>query len=104
MSVTGGRVTVKQARKLVDRVLNRRADAFYADGKRVRLDQARLATTSSMNSTMFLWRGVRIKRAGTITHIVVGGTLVEIQPRAVAVGMTFSASVPVIDIAGAWTS
>jgi hypothetical protein len=93
-------VTVDQAIQVLEGVRSKPADAVYRDGRRLRLGSARLVRTVESDDARIEWRGVKVKRSGTITAIVVGGDTIAITPRDVRSGMTFSASAPVEDIAG----
>jgi hypothetical protein len=92
-------VTVDQAMQVLEDLRSTQADAVYPDGRRLRLGEARLVRTVDSDMARIEWRGVKVKRSGTITAIAVGGAIIEIEPRAVRSGMTFSASAPVEDIA-----
>ena len=93
-------MTVDQAMQVFEGLRSMPADAVYSDGRRLRLGRARLVTTVESNIKRIEWAGVKVKRSGTITAIAVGGARVEITPREVRSGMTFSACAPVEDIAG----
>lgn len=92
-------MTVDQAMQVLEGLRSMQADAVYPDGRRLRLGEARLVRTVDSDTARIEWRGVKVKRSGTITAIAVGGDVIEIEPRDVRAGMTFSASAPVEEIA-----
>ena len=93
-------MTVDQAMQVLEGLRSKPAHAVYRDGRRLRLGQARLVRTVESKVTRIEWRGVKVRRSGTITAISVGGAMIAITPRDVRSGVTFSASAPVEDIAG----
>lgn len=93
-------MTVDQAMKMFEALGPMRANAVYSDGRRQRLGGARLVSALGSNIARIEWRGVKVKRRGTVIALAVGHAVVEIVPRDVRAGMTFSASAPVEDLGG----
>jgi len=93
-------MTVDQAMKVLKALGPMQANAVYSDGRRQRLGRARLVTALGSDDTRIEWAGVKVKRRGTVIAVAVGNAIVELIPRDVRAGMTFSASAPVEDLGG----
>ena len=91
-------MTVDQAMRIFEALGPTRADAVFSDGRRQRLGRARLVKALGSSATRIEWGGVKVKRRGTVVAVAVGQALLEIVPRDVRSGMTFSASAPVEDL------
>lgn len=92
-------MTVDQAMQMFEGLRSMPADGIYSDGRRLRLGRARLVTALGSNVRRIEWGGVKVKRRGTVTAVAIGQDVIEITPRDVRVGVTFSASAPVEDLA-----
>lgn len=93
-------MTVDQAMKVFKALGPMQANAVYADGRRQRLGRARLVSALGSNVARIEWGGVKVKRRGTVIGVAIGHAVVELIPRDVRAGMTFSASAPVEDLGG----